>query len=157
DAGSENADSPLDDQPRRFQHYASGVIITADGIVLSQFHVSHRHPWNGNPREPVRSHRPGERTTVILSDGRKIQAELLGADMTYDFSLLRLLEPGPYPSVPLEPKGEVRLGDWVLKLGHPLGYRRDRPAVVRLGRVLCQEGDLFVTDCNIAGGDSGGP
>jgi hypothetical protein len=44
DPGIEDADSPLDDQPRRFQHYASGVIITADGIVLSQFHVSRESP-----------------------------------------------------------------------------------------------------------------
>ena len=77
--------------------------------------------------------------------------------MTCDLSLLRLREPGPYPFVPLEPITQVRLGDWVLKLGHPIGYRRDRPPVVRLGRVLCQEGDLFVTDCNVTGGDSGGP
>ena len=81
--------------------YASGVIITKDGIILSQFHVSHRLKWK--PGEPYRSRQPGERTMVILSNGRKIEAELLGADATFDLSLLRLLEPGPYPHAALDP------------------------------------------------------
>ncbi|MFO0906741.1 MAG: serine protease, partial [Isosphaeraceae bacterium] len=125
--------------------------------MLSQFHVSHRYEFRGDPGEQERSRRPGERTTVILHDGRVVPAELLGAEQVYDFSLLRLLEPGPYPYVPLEPKAEVGLGDWVLKSGHPTGYHRDRGAVVRLGRVVSKEGSLFVTDCHITGGDSGGP
>lgn len=139
------------------QAYASGVIISADGLVLSQFHVSHRYEFQGKPGEQERSRQPGERTTVILNDGRVVPAELLGAEQVQDFSLLRLLEPGPYPYVPLEPKSEVGLGDWVLKFGHPTGYRRDRSSVVRLGRVVSKEGSLFVTDCHITGGDSGGP
>jgi serine protease Do len=150
-----NAEPLVDDKPHIYKQYCSGVIITVDGLVLSQFHVSHRYTWNG--KEPVRSRQPGERTTVILSDGREVKAELLGADQTYDLSLVRLLEPGPYACVPLELETAVRLGDWVLKLGHPIGYRRDRPPVVRLGRVLFQESELFVTDCNTTGGDSGGP
>lgn len=139
------------------QGYASGVIISADGLVLSQFHVSHRYEFRGDPGEQERSRRPGERTTVILHDGRVVPAELLGADPAFDLSLLRLLEPGPYPHAPVEPRAEVALGDWVLKFGHPTGYRRDRGAVVRLGRVVSKEGSLFVTDCHITGGDSGGP
>ena len=135
---------------------SSGVIITTDGLILSQFHVSHRFPgWDG--RQPPRFRQPGDRTMVVLSDGSKREAELLGADQTFDISLLRLIEPGPYSYVSLNVSSSVELGDWVLKLGHPLGYRRDRPPVVRLGRVLFQNSDMFVTDCFITGGDSGGP
>jgi S1-C subfamily serine protease len=141
--------------PRVSEPYASGVIITADGLILSQFHVSHRLAWK--PGEPVRSRQPRERTMVILSDGHRIEAELLGADSTFDLSLLHLLEPGPYPHATLDPSSKVGIGDWVLKLGHPMGYRRDRPPVVRLGRVLFQNKDIFVTDCLMTGGDSGGP
>jgi serine protease Do len=146
---------PGDDKPHLYQPYASGVIISADGLVLSQFHVSHRYAWNSG--ESVRSRKPGERTKVVLNDGRELQAELLGADVSYDFSLLQLPGPGPYPYVPLAHETKVRSGDWVLKLGHPIGYRRDRPPVVRLGRVLLLGDGVFVTDCNITGGDSGGP
>jgi len=143
------------EKPRDHRSYSSGVIITADGLILSQAHVSHRLAWK--PGDPVRSREPGERAKVILSDGRRIEAELLGADLTFDLSLLRFLQPGPYPHSPLDPSAKVGLGDWVLKLGHPTGYRRDRPPVVRLGRVLFRHSDIFVTDCLLTGGDSGGP
>jgi S1-C subfamily serine protease len=45
----------------------------------------------------------------------------------------------------------------VVKLGHPHGFRKDRPAPVRLGRVLGSVPDAFATDCPIVPGDSGGP
>jgi serine protease Do len=142
-------------RPAVFQPYATGVIIRADGLILSQAHVSHILPKK--PSERPRSRQPGERTTVVLNDGRRIKAELLGADLSFDLSLLRLLEAGPYPHLSLDPDASVGLGDWVLKLGHPLGYRRDRPSVVRLGRVLFQSRNIFVTDCLITRGDSDGP
>ncbi len=118
------------------------MIISADGLVLSQYHVTHILDMN----EPARSREAGEKLEVILRDGRQCQAELLGGDRTYDLSLLRLVEPkGPFPFAPI---GE---------LGHPLGYRPGRDPVVRFGRVLCAQELLVATDCLLAGGDSGGP
>ncbi|HTU91506.1 MAG TPA: trypsin-like peptidase domain-containing protein [Gemmataceae bacterium] len=137
--------------------FASGVIVTADGLVLSQYHVTHDLRDDRGFTDFEQSRKAGERMTVLLADGRECEAELLGADRTYDISLLRLVKPGPYPHVPLEDKAEVALGDWVLKIGHPGGYRPGRAAVVRLGRVLCRQEDTFVTDCLVTGGDSGGP
>jgi serine protease Do len=139
------------------ENYASGVIITADGIVLSQGHVSH---WKFRDTfrpgsSPTGS--AGDRTTVILHDGRECPAVLLGANRTHDVSLLRLLEPGPYPHVPIRATAPVAVGDWVLKIGHPLGYRKGRSAPVRLGRVTDGTAEIFGTDCMLTGGDSGGP
>jgi serine protease Do len=131
---------------------ASGVIITADGLVLSQFHVTH-----ADRSAPGAVHIAGTRTTVILPGGRECPAELLGATRVQDLSLLQLLEPGPYPFTPLKPDAAVRAGDWALKLGHTGGYQADRPAPVRLGRVVAATADGFCTDCRIAAGDSGGP
>lgn len=131
---------------------SSGVIITADGLVLSQFHVTH-----AVRADPGAVHKPGTKTTVTLSDGRACPAELLGATRTQDLSLLQLTGPGPYPFTPLRPDAVVRPGDWVLKLGHPGGYRAGRPAPVRLGRVVAATTDGFCTDCRITTGDSGGP
>ena len=106
-------------------------------------------------------HRPGEKAAVTLADGRRLSATLLGSDAAFDLSLLRLDHPGPYPSVPVAPAGGrvagIAPGTWVMKLGHPLGRRADRPAPVRLGRVLAATGDAFLTDCAIISGDSGGP
>ena len=123
--------------------------------MLSQYHVSHRYGWDG--KLPFRSRQPGERSSVILYDGRKVDAELLGFDQTSDLSLVQILEPGPHPHTPLDHPPALKLGDWVLKLGHPTGYRAGRQPVVRLGRVLYSNRDAFVTDCYLTGGDSGGP
>lgn len=141
-------------------NYGSGVIVTSDGIVLSQWHVSH---WKVSEKagEVIRDSSPscsaGERTNIILHDGRECPAELLGANRTHDVSLLRLLEPGPYPYVPINPTTPIEVGNWVLKIGHPLGYRKGRSAPVRLGRVICGTEEIFGTDCMLSGGDSGGP
>ena len=138
-------------------NYASGVIITADGIVLSQWHVSHGKLRDMAQPEGSHSGKAGDKTTVILHDGRECPAELLGADRTHDVSLLRLLEPGPYPYVPIRSAASTKVGDWVLKIGHPLGYRKDRSAPVRLGRLIWGTAEIFTTDCMMTGGDSGGP
>ena len=136
---------------------ASGVIISEEGIVLSQYHVSHQRP--GEPY--ANSHPPGQKVPVIFHDGREGEGELLGADREYDLSLLKLVEPGPYPFVPVDSDAAIELSDWVLKIGHPGGYKKGRKPVVRLGRVVCRirTGRLsgFISDCHVTGGDSGGP
>ena len=126
---------------------ATGVIITREGVILTQAHVT--HPENA---------RPGTKIKVILHDGTRAEAELLGADRVFDLSLLRLVKPGPYPFIPLADRAPVP-GDGVLKLGYPapLGYRKGRPPEVRFGRVLGTSAHLFLVDCRINGGDSGGP
>lgn len=133
-----------------FEHFASGVIIRDDGLILSQWHVTHELG-----RE---SRKPGELADVILQDGRRLKAELLGGNQLRDVSLLRLVQPGDYPHLELAENNSVSLGDWVLKLGHPMGYRASRGAVSRLGRVLFLGETIdIVADCQSAGGDSGGP
>lgn len=142
-------------QPKRghYESFGSGVVITPDGLVLSQHHVTHA----ADPNDPSKIHPPGRATRVIFPDGREAKAELLGTDPAADLSLLKLLGDGPFPHTPLDPKTAVAVGDGVLKLGHPLGYRAGRPPVVRLGRVLRLDPDHFVSDCPVVGGDSGGP
>jgi serine protease Do len=143
-------------RPKRHEQGASGVIITVEGLVLSQYHVSHqksRQVERGTPE----SYKPGEKTKVILHDGREVEAELLGANQVHDLSLLRLLSPGPYPHVELKRDVSVAIGDWVLQLGHVQGYRRDRAAPLRLGRVVARTDEAYCLDCLTAGGDSGSP
>jgi len=132
----------------------SGVIISPHGLVLSQLHVSHMRV---DANDFSNLHSPGEQAIVMLADGRECKAKLLGANRTYDLSLLQLLEPGPYPFVSLEADARARRGDWVVKLGHPMGLRADRPAPARLGRILGSTAEAFVADCRTVSGDSGGP
>ncbi len=132
----------------------SGVIIDADGLILSQWHVTHKDPARG----------PGDRIRVVFRGGEERSAELLGADIFNDISLLRLIEPGPYPFISIAERADVQLGDPVIKFGYPVsGGRPSRAPVVRLGRVVCAGEDsirkhgFFVADCFVNGGDSGGP
>jgi serine protease Do len=143
-------------QPRLSRHEpgASGVIVSADGLVLSAHHVSHLK-WDR--ADPWAAYPPGTKTRAFLADGRVCEAELLGSSRDHDLSLLRLVPSGPYPFVAIDPAVVVHRGDWVLKIGHPLGFRRDRSAPVRLGRIVARTADGFATDCPATGGDSGGP
>ncbi len=131
----------------------TGVIVTSEGLVVSQWHVSH-----------AEGAKPGQRVKITLQDGTQRNAELLGADLTHDLSLLQIVEPSPYAFTPLGDSDGVKLGDGVLKIGHPLSASNPgRGPVARFGRVVCCDSvsltkhGSFVTDCRTNGGDSGGP
>jgi len=132
--------------------HGSGVIISADGLILSQHHVTHTMWTRGRGASGQRA--VGDRLYVVLSDDREVEAELLGADSSYDLSLLRIVAPGEWPYAERADSTRTRVGDWAIKLGYPAP---GRPAVVRLGRLLDVRPELIACDCLIQGGDSGGP
>jgi serine protease Do len=59
--------------------------------------------------------------------------------------------------VPVGDLSGVRLGDWVVSLGHPGGFNAERPVVARLGRIIMITSELIQSDCTLLSGDSGGP
>jgi serine protease Do len=122
----------------------SGVIVSSDGYVLTAAHVS------GDANENIR---------LTLADGRIVKAKTLGANKGIDSGMAKITEPGVWPYCELGKSADLKVGQWVAALGHPGGYRKDRPPVLRLGRVLDNRGaDKFIgTDCTLVGGDSGGP
>lgn len=128
----------------------SGVIISPDGYVLTAAHViAGRHP---------------RLCRVVLSDGRRMQAMVLGSDREEDFGLLKIDDAKDLTPAPLGDSAALRPGEWVLATGHPLGLHRDRPPVLRLGRVLGgprrrpgRESRRILTDAPLISGDSGGP
>ncbi|MCW1925585.1 S1C family serine protease [Luteolibacter arcticus] len=120
----------------------SGVVVTADGLILTAAHVS------GGV---------GKEFTVIFEDGKKAKAESLGLVSTSDCAMARITEPGTWPHVEIDREDSAKLGDWVYSLGHSGGFDKERGVNVRLGRLVQVRDDTVQSDCSLIGGDSGGP
>lgn len=123
----------------------SAVIVTPDGFVLTAAHVA------GEPNKEV---------TLILADGKRIRAKTLGMNRSIDSGMMQISDKAPeggWPYAEMGKSGDLKNGQWVVALGHPGGYRKDRPPVLRIGRVLTRTNSLIVTDSTLIGGDSGGP
>ena len=123
----------------------SGVIVTADGLVMTAAHVS-----TG----------VGKEVTVIMPDGKKLEAETLGLMAEFDAALLQITAEKPeggFPFVEVNRTGDPKLGDWIFSLGHSGGFNKERGAVARLGRLVRMANATFQTDGTLIGGDSGGP
>jgi len=120
----------------------SGVVISADGLVLTAGHVC------GSPNRSVR---------FTFPDGKIARGKTLGLDRETDSGLMRITDRGPWPYAAMGDLQQARAGDWVLALGHPGGFDVRRSLVVRLGRIIRFTPEALQTDCTISPGDSGGP
>ncbi|HSJ29884.1 MAG TPA: trypsin-like peptidase domain-containing protein, partial [Longimicrobiales bacterium] len=92
-------------QPRRGS--GSGVIVDAQGHILTNNHVVAE----------------ASQLTVRLVDGREYRAAVIGGNLETDIAVIKI-DPAPGESLPTAPLGDsdnLRVGDWVLALGNPLG------------------------------------
>jgi serine protease Do len=135
----------------------SGVIVSGDGLVLTASHVvssGGRTFRRGIQREP----RPAR---IFFPDGTEYQATILGRNADADAAMLRITDPprgsSEFPHVELGRTSDTAVGQWCFAMGHPGGYRQERQAPVRFGRVLSVGSRTVVSDCAILLGDSGGP
>jgi serine protease Do len=124
----------------------SGVIVSADGLVMTAAHVS-----TG----------VGKEVNVDMPDGTKLKAETLGLESETDAALIRITEKlpdgKPFPFVEINRADDTNLGDWVFSLGHSGGFDKARGAVSRIGRLVRVANTTIQTDGALIGGDSGGP
>jgi serine protease Do len=120
----------------------SGVIIDKEGHILTAGHVS-----GGADRDAV----------IILADGRRLKGRTLGSNIGIDSGMALITEKADFPFVEMAKSADLKKGDWCLSLGHPGGYKANRPPVVRLGRLQQVTQKILESDCSLVGGDSGGP
>jgi serine protease Do len=120
----------------------SGVVISADGLVLTAGHVC---------SEPNRD------ASFTFPDGRKARGKTVGVNLENDTGLMRITDRGSWPHADMGDLRQALVGDWVLALGHPGGFDLRRSLVVRLGRIIRMDAGALQTDCTISPGDSGGP
>jgi serine protease Do len=123
----------------------SGFIISADGTVVTNNHVI-----DG-----------ADEIVVMLTDGTRLPARLVGADDKADLAVIKVDAGHPLPFVEFGDSDGAQVGDWVMAIGNPFGLGGS----VTLGIVSArnrdiQEGpydDFIQTDAAINQGNSGGP
>ncbi|MCA9321651.1 MAG: PDZ domain-containing protein, partial [Planctomycetes bacterium] len=120
----------------------SGVVVTADGYVLTAAHVFDR---------------AGQDVQVIFKDGRVEAGKTLGREANGDFGLIRLLGKNTWDFAPMAPRDGFELHQPCIALGHPGGFEEGRLPVLRFGHITSINGPFVRTNCVIDQGDSGGP
>ncbi|MBC2836983.1 Do family serine endopeptidase [Paragemmobacter straminiformis] len=133
-------------QPRVQNSLGSGVVLSADGIVVSNYHVV------GQATE----------IRVVLNDRREYAASVILGDEASDLAVLRLQGASDLPFVPLRNSDEVEVGDLVLAIGNPFGVGQTVSSgiISGLARSTLQLGNgsgyFIQTDAAINPGNSGG-
>ena len=137
--------------PKKFKKelhgLGSGMIIDAAGHILTNHHVA------GG----------ATKVEVVLSDGRRFPAKLVGTDPKTDLAVIRIEAKGPLPYVVFGDSDQVDVGEWVVAIGHPRGL--DQTVTQGIISAKHRRGitdpnsyqDFMQTDAAINPGNSGGP
>ncbi len=132
----------------------SGVVISADGYALSNFHVV----------KPT-----GSYMQCSMADGVLYDAVIVGIDPTGDVALIKLLGRDDFPAAELGDSDAMRAGDWCFAIGNPFLLATDFQPTISYGIVsgvhryqppagtLLEYTDCIQTDAAINPGNSGGP
>ncbi|TVR03975.1 MAG: PDZ domain-containing protein [Deltaproteobacteria bacterium] len=131
------------------QSLGSGFLIDDDGLILTSGHVIEK----------------ATEIRVILHNGTRVAADVVGLDRATDLALLRITPPEGIRPLALAGGDAIRVGDWVIAVGNPFGLASTVTAGIvsaigrqdlELGRELTLA-DLLQTDASINPGNSGGP
>src|SRR5882762_2739012 len=101
---SKGGDRGADLQPRKTNSLGSGFIVDTAGIAVTNNHVI----------------ADADEINIIMNDGTKIKAELVGVDKKTDLAVLKFKPPAkPLVAVKFGDSDKLRLGEWVIAIGNP--------------------------------------
>jgi Do/DeqQ family serine protease len=157
--GRAQVTSPLEEEFRRFfgerfgmpqerllSSLGSGVIVSADGLVVTNAHV-------------IRVGATAE-IRIVLADRREFDAKVLVPDEKSDIAVLRIVGgDGHFPHLEFADSDAAEVGDLVLAIGNPFGVGQTVTSgiVSALGRTQISKAQVFIqTDAAINPGNSGG-
>jgi serine protease Do len=131
--------------PHKTNSLGSGFIVDTSGVVVTNNHVI----------------ADADEINVIMNDGTKIKAEIIGIDKKTDLAVLKFAPPRPLVAVKFGDSDKLRLGDWVVAIGNPFSLG----GTVTAGIVSAKNRDIssgpydsyIQTDAAINRGNSGGP
>ena len=136
------------DEEQRIPSGGSGVVISADGEILTNHHV-------------IEGVRGASDTSIEVktSDGKTFKATVLGKDKELDIAVIKI-DAHHLPFAKLGDSDAMRIGEWVVAIGNPLGLEHTvtQGIVSAKGRKLMGGLESFLqTDAAINRGNSGGP
>jgi serine protease Do len=130
------------------QGIGSGVILSSDGLVVTNHHVVDH----------------AEKLEVKLADGRLFAAKVLGSDPLTDIAVIQLQGASGLKPATLGSSASMSVGDWVIAIGSPMGLEQSATTGIvsakgrgSLGLYANSYIDFLQTDASIAPGSSGGP
>jgi serine protease Do len=132
-------------QPHKTNSLGSGFIVDTRGIVVTNNHVI----------------ADADEINIIMNDGSKFKAELVGVDKKTDLAVLKFTPSKPLVAVKFGDSDKLRLGEWVIAIGNPFSLG----GTVTAGIVSARNRDInsgpydsyIQTDAAINRGNSGGP
>jgi serine protease Do len=137
--------------PKKFKRdvkgLGTGMIIDSNGNILTNYHVA------GG----------ATKIDVLLADGEKYSAKLIGGDPKTDLSVIRITAKKQLPYVMFGNSDKIEVGEWVMAIGHPRGL--DQTVTHGIISAKHRRGitdpssyqDFIQTDAAINPGNSGGP
>ncbi|GIK50415.1 MAG: Do family serine endopeptidase [Hyphomonadaceae bacterium] len=141
----ERFNESLGDGAAQITSLGSGFIISADGVVVTNNHVIEA----------------ADAIEVILQNGQRYEATVVGRDPATDIAVLRMHARTPLPYVDMGDSDTARVGDLVLAIGNPFGLGGSLSVGVVSARNRNIDAgrydDFIQTDAAINRGNSGGP
>lgn len=137
--------SPRRERRKMQNSLGSGVIVSADGVILTNNHVI----------------ADADEVKIVLYDGTEYEADIILKDERSDLAVLKTKEQGDFAPIEVADSEEVSVGDLVLAIGNPFGVGQTVTSgivsAVARSRVGINDFDFFIqTDAAINPGNSGG-